>query len=1093
MAEQAYDPSEIFQSQMPALQVFTGLGYIALSPTEALALRGGRRRNPLLESVLAEQLVRLNKITFRGSEYPLDPADAHEAIRKLFPEPEQQKGLKASNQEVYDSLVLGATIAKTIDGDTKSHQVKYIDWEIPSNNVFHVTTEYVVERTGSMKTRRLDVVAFVNGIPFVAVECKRPSEEIKKADHQLIRYQKRENIPEFFHFAQLLIATNRREATYATVGTPSKFWSPWREEDDHEKIVAVVANTPLGRGTVETLFRGTEEAEAATAYFDAQQAGGARAVSEQDSLLHSLCRPERLLELIRTFTVYDNGTRKIARHQQYFAVKRAIERVTSGVEGEHRPGGVVWHTQGSGKSLTMVMFAKALEFEPGIRNPRIILVTDRDDLDLQIRDTFRACQLDPVRARTGKHLAELIHARAPLVTTIVNKFENASKLLSQSGASNGASNIDKDPNLFVLVDESHRSHSTHLGQFGALSKRMHQVLPMASYIGFTGTPLLKKEKNTFRTFGGPIHTYTIADAVRDEAVVPLLYEGRMVEQQISENIIDRWFEKICQGLTAEQQADLKRKFSRADVLAGAGQVIRAKAFDISEHYRQYWQGTGFKAQLVASNKAAAIRFKQVLDEIGHVTSEVMISAPGESEDETADSVDRESLDVVQKFWDAAMERYGGVAAYNRDVVKAFKSSGGPEILIVVSKLLTGFDAPRNTVLYLCRSLREHTLLQAIARVNRLFDAEDGEDAVVRSKEFGYIIDYEGLLGELDAALTTYSSLEGFELEELLDAVIDVREQIRLLPERWNAVWSLFQGIRHDDMEALEQVLADKALRDEFYDCLLDFTRTLHIALSSDKVEEVIPADRLERYKADWNRFVNLRRSVQWRYLETVDLRDYEPKIKRLLDDHLQAMPAEVLIPELNLNDPASLQAVVDETGAGAAAKADRIAAATRKRITERMSEDPALYARFAALLQEAINEYRARRLSEIEYLNSILSLTERVASGDRGRALPDAVAHDDDAASFFEAIADRFMDEKGQGADSGENQAAAVAVGLVDIVRSHMIVGFWQNEPARMGLLNAIDDYLWDVVPTMNGASLSAEDEEAIRESVVRIAKARFP
>ena len=1090
MTESAFDPDEKHQSQLPALQLLTGLGYVPLSPPEALALRGGRRRNVILDSVLAEQLVKLNTFTFRGREYPLDPTDAHEAIRKLMPAPEQQRGMKATNQEVYDRLVLGATIAKSIDGDTKSHHVKYIDWATPSNNVFHVTAEYTVERTGSSNTCRLDVVAFVNGIPFITIECKRPSEEVRKADHQLLKYQRGDHIPDYFHFAQILVATNRREATFATIGTPGKFWSPWREEDDDVASVTSAANHPLSRAVIATLFADSGKVDTVLAHFDDQQAGGPRTLSEQDSLLYSLCRPERLLEMVRTFTVFDNGARKIARHQQYFAVKRAIERVTSGSDGERRPGGVVWHTQGSGKSLTMVMLGKALEFEASIVNPRIILVTDRDDLDVQIRDTFRSCQQTPVRAKSGKHLAELIAAGTPLITTIVNKFENAAKqlMLPPSSTPGPAATLD-DTNVFVLVDEGHRGHSTQNGEYGAFAKRMHQVLPQANYIGFTGTPLLKREKNTFRTFGEPIHTYTISDAVRDEAVVPLLYEGRMVEQQVAGNIVDLWFEKICQGLTPEQQADLKHKFSRANVLSGAGQVVRAKAFDISEHFRQNWQDTGFKAQLVAPNKATAIRYKQELDEIGHVTSEVMISAPGD--DEAVESVDRGSRDLVQQFWDDAMVRYGGEIAYNRDVVTAFKGSGGPEILIVVSKLLTGFDSPRNTVLYVCRTLREHTLLQAIARVNRVFDeTADGNGS--GSKDFGYVIDYEGLLGELDSALTTYSSLDGFDLDELIGAVVDVREEIRMLPTRWDGVWALFTGLRHDDMEALEQHLSDKPLRDNFYDRLAQFTRTMHIALSSDKVDDVVTPERLERYKSDWSRFVNLRRSVQWRYDEKVDLRDYEPKIQKLLDDHLQAMPASVIIPELNLNDPESVRAAVRVTGASAASKADRIASATKRRISERMDEDPALYARFATLLQEAIDAHRAHRLSEVDYLNHMVSLSERVTSGDRGRALPEQVAQDADAASVFEAILERFVNAAADSPSLDENAVAGIARGLVDIVRSHLIVGIWQNEPAQNSLLNAIDDYLWEDVEAGLGAKLSPSDEDGIRDSVMQIARARF-
>ena len=255
---------------------------------------------------------------------------------------------------------------------------------------------------------------------------------------------------------------------------------------------------------------------------------------------------------------------------------------------------------------------------------------------------------------------------------------------------------------------------------------------------------------------------------------------------------------------------------------------------------------------------------------------------------------------------------------------------------------------------------------------------------------------------------------------------------------------------------------------------------------------MVPPERLERYKSDWSRFVNLRRSVQWRYDEKVDLRDFEPKIQKLLDDHLQAMPASIIIPELNLNDPASLRAAVEETGASAASKADRIASATKKRISERMDEDPALYARVATLLQEAIDDHRAHRLSEVEYLNHMVSLSERVTSGDRGRELPGQVAQDGDAASVFEAILERFVNGSDGSPALDEAAVAGIAVALVDIVRSHLIVGIWQNEPAQNSLLNAIDDYLWEDVETGLGAKLSPTDEDAIRDSVIRIARSRF-
>jgi type I restriction enzyme, R subunit len=286
--------------------------------------------------------------------------------------------------------------------------------------------------------------------------------------------------------------------------------------------------------------------------------------------------------------------------------------------------------------------------------------------------------------------------------------------------------------------------------------------------------------------------------------VPLLYEGRLVEQQVSGGVIDRWFDKISEGLTDSQKADLKRKFSRMDALSQDRQAIRAKAFDISEHFRQHWQGTGFKAQLVAPSKAAAVRFKEVLDEIGHVERDRHLAARRERGQRGGRSGIQGPRAPLLAQDDG---RYKTEEEYNRQIIDAFKGSGDPEILIVVSKLLTGFDAPRNTVLYVCKSLKEHNLLQAIARVNRLY--EDGGT----EKQFGFIIDYEGSARRAGQALTTYSAFEGYEAADLAGTVHDVREEIRKLPQLHDQLWDLFKPVRNKkDMEQFEQHLADEAMR-----------------------------------------------------------------------------------------------------------------------------------------------------------------------------------------------------------------------------------------------------------------------------------------
>ena len=1001
------NPTEKHQSQLPALQLLVALGYSPLSQAEALQLRGGRLRNVLLDDTLTDRLLAINRFSYRGRRYRFDLEDAQEAIRRLRPTPDRAQGLRRTNQEIYDLLVLGTTITQNIGGDSKSYSFRYIDWEDPTRNAYHVTAEMEVERTGSVKTRRLDVVAFVNGIPFIVIENKRPTESLRKAGSQLISYQNEANIPHLFHFAHLLLALNRKEARYATVGTAKKFWQGWRESETRNP------------------------------HFEALAAEGARAVTAQDRAIHSLCRPERLLDLVRRFTVFDGGIRKIARHQQFFAVQRAMERVKHiGPDGKRR-GGVVWHTQGSGKSLTMVMLGRVLALDKEIVNPRIIIVTDRTDLDHQIKDTFKSCELEPMRARSGRHLISLIQARTPLITTIVNKFDTALKYSSRP---------DDDPNLFVLVDESHRSHTGPIGGHGQLAMKMRRLLTKACYLGFTGTPLLSRDKSTFATFGGLIHRYAIDEAVEDGAVVPLLYEGRFVDQ--------------------------------------TEQAIRAKALDISEHYRRHWQGTGFKAQLVAPSKAAAIRFKEVLDEIGDVTSEIVISAPDDREGN--EEVDKALKDRVRAFWADTMERYGSETEYNRRVIDAFKGPGTPEILIVVSKLLTGFDAPRNTVLYVCKPLKEHNLLQAIARVNRLH--EEGDEP----KEFGFIIDYQGLLGELDKALTTYSALEGYDAEDLVGAVHDVREEIKKLRHFHGRVWDLFRPVKNKkDMEAMEQFLADEAIRQDFYGRLRAFSRCLHISLSSEKILDVFDEAQIAEMKRDWRSFSDLRKSVRIRYQEAVDVKEFEPKIKRLLDDHVTAMPAETVIELIDIHDTGVLKSVIEETGISDASKADRIASATRRAIAERMDLDPAFYERFSKLLDDTIKDYREKRKSEKDYLDSVVKIGSKVARGHEEREMPAALRGNDDGMAFYGIFSGVLAEASGK--PVGEDETAEVALAVMDIIHEHRIVDVWSNETAQNDMRNAIDDYFYDVLRDEKGIELTEAQMDDLQTQILRLSQRRFP
>lgn len=1058
--------NEKYLSQIPALQQLINLGFKYLSPAQALAERGGKSSSVLLEGILRKQLKAINRIQYKGGKYLFSEENIQSAIQKL--KNVKFDGLQKTNETIYDLITLGTAMEQTIEGDSKSFNLNYIDWRNWDKNEFHVTAEFSVERSRSTETARPDIVLFVNGIPFAVIECKSPKVEVEQAVSQSIRNQGDDYIPRLFTYVQLVMGINKNQALYATTGTPARFWGLWKEHRDKDAQVAACINTPLSVDKKDLLFSG--EFALARKYFDALESEGERLITEQDKTIYSLCRPERLVELAYKFTVFDGGLKKIARYQQYFVIKSTLERVKQ-LNGEgRRKGGVIWHTQGSGKSLTMVMLARNLALDPDIDNPRIVLVTDRDDLDKQLSNTFAACGLDPNRATSGRHLLELVSEhKAGIVTTLIHKFDKALNIKKHQETS---------ANIFMLVDESHRTN------FGSFSARMRQMFPNACYLGFTGTPLLKKEKNNFAKFGGLIEPhYSINQAVEDNAVVPLLYEGRHVEMEQNKAAIDLWFERHTNGLTKEQQADLKKKYARAEMLNKADQVIYMRAFDISEHYRANWQGTGFKAQLVAPNKASALKYHEFLNDIGFVSSDVIIS-PSDTR-EGYEEVDDEPTDEVVKFWQKMMNRYGSEEGYTKQIINQFKHGDEPEILIVVDKLLTGFDAPRNTVLYLCRILREHTLLQAIARVNRLFEGKD----------FGYIVDYASVLGELDKALTMYSAFEGYDEDDLKGTLTSIQDEVSKLPQRYSDLWDLFKEVKNQhDEEAYEVLLADDALREEFYLRLADYTKTLGIALSTEQFVMKTSDEKLKQYKDDLKRFQNLKSAVKLRYAEAIDYRDYEPKIKKLLDTHIQANEVIQLNEPVNIFDEKMFNQVKEEQGVYStkttAAKADAIAHATKKAITEKMDEDPAFYEKFSKLIQQAIDDFKAKRISDLEYLNRVTDIRNKVSTRQHDD-IPEKLDGNEDAMAFY-GILKPFFDEHQLDESYCEEVSADTALAIQSILQRHWKVHFWDDDDAQKRAVNDIDDYLYDQVKDVRGVDLSLEQMDEIIERSMQVARHRM-
>ncbi len=1068
-------------SQIPALRLLQKMGYTYLTPEEVAVERRGKLRHVLLEGILEQQLQRLNRFDYKGQSIAFSESSIARAI-ELLREPHYD-GLVRTSEKIYDLLTLGESFEQKIGDDVRSPQLRYIDWTHPRNNVFHVTAEFEVERTGSHQTRRPDIVCFVNGIPFVVIECKRPDEKhsIEAAIKQQLRNQEAAQIPQLYLYSQLLLGINKNEGRYGTTGTDLNFWAKWREMHDVSETLEKLVNAPPRAEDHAKLFGGIfafAKAEFETRAMQRQTP------TAQDAFVWSLCRPERLIELAHQFVLYDEGgaVKKVARYQQYFAIKRTLERVRQRQPSGSRKGGVIWHTQGSGKSLTMVMLGKALALDQRIQNPRIVLVTDRIDLDEQIWKTFHHCGKDPEQAKTGKHLFELLKDDSVgVITTVIDKFQAASKSASTFRV--------EDDNLFVLVDESHRS------QYGEANTRMMKTLPNACFIGFTGTPLMKKEKNTAEKFGGFIDpAYTIRDAVADGAVVPLLYEGRHIMQEVNRKGVDHMFEALSEGLNEDQKADLKRKFASRDELNRLDSRLYLIAWDVSQDFSKNWQGTGFKAQLTAAGKKEALQLKRLLDQFGKVSSEVIISGPDDREGDDPTSTE----ETVLRFWRGMMEKYGNEKEYNRAIIESFKKGGQPEILIVVDKLLTGFDAPVNRVLYIARSLKEHTLLQAIARVNRLH----------RGKDYGLIVDYYGVVTELQDALELYSALDGkFDPEDLEGTLTHIAEELKKLPDQHAAVHAFFKEVENkQDEEAYELALEDEETRDAFYAALSQFNRTLKLALSSIQWIEETPEAGIDRYKKDALFFARLRASVKIRYAEEIDYRDYEAQIAKMLNTYVQADEIVQVVDPVNIFEREAFEAEVDKIKSPRA-KADAIANRTKKTITEKMEEDPFFYRKFSLLIEQAIEDYRNQRISEAEYLEKMRSYMESVRQGrsedefaqlaerDLARALHGSIK--EELGESLLRSKENAVEEAAASYGKGERRSAnatslltEAACHLEEIIRRHAIIGWRENADAQNRMRNDMDDYLFQL-QSNHGVELSLAQMDAFIESALRIARNR--
>ncbi|TRW48928.1 type I restriction endonuclease subunit R [Aliidiomarina halalkaliphila] len=954
-----YSPKfqEEYAAKIPAMALLANLGWEFISPVDALALRRGKQDQVVLQSVLRDVLTK-RTFVHGGTTYPLSNNSVDNIISHLC-SPALNEGLRHANEQIYNHLLYGMSVTEFVDGKKVSPTIQLIDWHNLDNNVFQFTEEFSVTRANGLDNRRPDLVCFVNGLPLVVIEAKRPDGNAQKGPtvvegiSQSLRNQRSDEIPHLFAYTQLLLSINGGDGRYGTVETPEKFWAAWREEELSDAEMLTLKNKKRSEAEVAHLLAHRHPND--LTWYENLLAGGELMVSGQDKLLISLLSKDRLFDMVRFFTIFDKKIGKIVgRYQQVFGVKRLIDRIQKRDKDGGREGGVIWHTTGSGKSLTMVFLSKTLILHDKLKQCRVIVVTDRVDLENQLSKTFASGgelaskkDRESAMATSGRRLAQQIgKGNERIVFTLIQKFNSATKLKECYNPS---------ADIIVLIDEGHRS------QGGENSIRMEQALPKAAFVAFTGTPLLKDDKTTNK-FGPIVHAYTMQRAVEDKTVTPLLYEERVPDLEVNERAIDAWFERITEGLSDEQKTDLKKKFAKRGQVYGADDRIRLIAYDIAHHFDKNIQ-EGLKGQLCCDSKASAIKYKRFLDEIGLIESAVVMSSPDTREGNT--SVDEATMPEVSKWW---KQHVGSVEeqTYTKQLIERFASDPELKLLIVVDKLLTGFDEPRNTVLYIDKPLKGHNLIQAIARVNRLHP----------DKKFGLLIDYRGILSELDTTIQDYQDLAsrtqgGYDINDLEGLYQQMSTEYKRLPQLYKRLWSIFDGVKNkSDIEALRHVLVPRMeergdefvdvnlkVREDFYEALTEFASCLKVALQSKTFfddKSFTDKDRAQ-YKETVKQLTSLRQVVQQDSGERISYDKYTADVKKLLDKHVAGVgvrESEGLYEVGKMGQQKPEEWTEEKTRN----ETDKIKTRITKTIEQELRDDPYTQEAFSKLLRQAIQE-----------------------------------------------------------------------------------------------------------------------------------------
>lgn len=996
--------------QDKVIELFKKLGYQYLTKEEALKERDNNLNNVLLKNILEEQMKKFNYFLFRDKKYAFSINNIKKAIEDL--DFTLIKGSSTANEKITSKLIEGESYVEKIGDKQDSFSINYIDFKNIENNVFHITEEFEVNRNAideKIKTRRPDLVVFINGIPIAVIELKNAVVNVEEAITQMIRNQEQNEIPNLFKFTQLLICANDDKAKYGTLGTTSKFYAVWKDKEQYDYNKSKDALIKNEESRIQKKIKEIIKD---------------RVINDIDITLYSFFQKERFLDILEYFIIFDNGIKKVARYNQYFAIKKIMERIEQTNDEGKREGGVVWHTQGSGKSLIMSMLTKIISRK--IKGSKIVVVTDRIELDKQIEKTFNDTGISVKRAKTGTGLINLIKEGATIITTIINKFENV---------------FDKrvvvdSPDIFILVDESHRT------QYGDFADKMRKVFPNACYIGFTGTPLYKSEKSTAKKFGGFIDTYTIRDALKDEVIVPLYYESRLPKIMIKDKeAMDNEYDAILEECadTDEEKKIFKRNIRGGRILISY-EVLENIVDDIIEHYNKNLKNTKFNAMFAVGSKFEAMRVKEIFDKKNALTTAVIIS---EDDDRNANTEQKKYvINEAKKLY----KDYKDDKNYQEKMIAKFKR-GDLDILIVVDKLLTGFDAPTAQVLYIDKYLKDHGLLQAIARVNRTHEG----------KGFGVLIDYRGLFQNLGEAFNAYDRLANYDLEDIEDTVFDIKEQIEELENSYNELTAFLPQLL-DENESVNKcisVLIEKTEREKFTKLFLNYSKVLNICQFSEQFVNGLDSEEISKYKNLFKLCVILRNRLRNKYNEDINFAEYESKMQKLYDefigveDNVKVLTKIPNIFDYNFDEEINSLELED--------KADAILNASKNTLKEILEENPELYKRLSERIDEIINDYKNNRITSEEKLE----LAQEIALTIKGKNEKENIKYDE---SIRDNKCARSVYDNSKKYIEDENILIDFSLFVDKLFKDKSSIPDWQNmEHIRINIESNIDDKLFEL------------------------------